>query len=69
MRYRNLRNTLTVSLWQESHSAKEYSGRIKDAVNETFAPKFFGVMYQAKATLDHEGLDDGIICHIVPWYY
>jgi|APSaa5957512535_1039671.scaffolds.fasta_scaffold03954_12 actin-like ATPase involved in cell morphogenesis len=46
------------------YSAKRYSQKIKDAVNDTFAPKFFGLMFQAKATLDNEGLDDGIICHI-----
>ncbi len=46
------------------YSAKKYSQKIKDAVNDTFAPKFFGLMFQAKATLDYEGLTDGIICHI-----
>ena len=46
------------------YNAKDYVQKIKNAVQERFAPKFFGVMFQAKATLDHEGLEDGIVCHI-----
>lgn len=46
------------------YNAKKYSQKIKDAVNDAFAPEFFGLMFQAKATLDYEGLTDGIICHI-----
>lgn len=46
------------------YSAKGQAQKIKDAINDTFAPKFFGLMYQAKATLDNEGMDDGIVCHI-----
>lgn len=46
------------------YSAKSHSQKIKDAVMECFAPKFFGLMFQAKATLDNEGIDNGIVCHI-----
>lgn len=46
------------------YNAKEYTSKIKDAVIKKFAPKFFGLMYQAKATLDNEDMDNGIICHI-----
>jgi actin-like ATPase involved in cell morphogenesis len=45
-------------------SARGQVQKIKQAVEVTFAPKFFGLMYQAKATLDNEGLSDGIVCHI-----
>ena len=46
------------------YSAKLQSQKIKNAVIEKFAPKFFGLMFQAKATLDNEGIENGIICHI-----
>lgn len=46
------------------YSAKEYSQKIKDAVIEKFTPKFFGLMYQEKATLDNEDITHGIVCHI-----
>jgi len=46
------------------YSAKSYTQKIKDAVNDRFAPKFFGLMFQAKATLDNENMDNGIVCHI-----
>jgi actin-like ATPase involved in cell morphogenesis len=46
------------------YNAKERVGKIKEAVIESFGPKFFGVMFQAKATLDHMALQDGIVCHI-----
>ena len=46
------------------YSAKSQSQKIKNAVIEKFAPKFFGLMFQAKATLDNEGIEDGIICHV-----
>lgn len=46
------------------YNAKEYVESIRKAVSERFAPKFFGFMFQAKATLDHEGMDNGIVCHI-----
>ena len=46
------------------YNAKEHSQKIKDSIIEKFAPKFFGLMYQAKATLDNEGMTNGIICHI-----
>ncbi len=46
------------------HSAKNQARKIKDAVNKRFAPKFFGLMFQAKATLENEGISDGIVCHI-----
>ena len=42
------------------HKAKQ----IKSAVMERFKPKFFGMMYQARATLIHEKIKDGIVCHI-----
>jgi len=46
------------------YNAKNQSKKIKDAVIARFAPKFFGLMFQAKATLDNEGIADGIVCHI-----
>ena len=46
------------------YNAEEYSVKIKKKVREEIAPQFFGIMYQAKATLDNEKLKDGIICHI-----
>ena len=46
------------------YNANEHVQKIKNAVNEMFAPKFFGVMFQAKATLDYEKMADGIVCHI-----
>jgi len=46
------------------YSAKSHSQKIKEAVIEKFAPKFFGLMFQAKATLDNENMNDGIVCHI-----
>lgn len=36
------------------YNAKSQSQKIKNAVIEKFAPKFFGLMFQAKATLDNE---------------
>ena len=46
------------------YDAADQKDRITDAVTQRFTPKFFGLMYQAKATLDNEGLDCGIVCHI-----
>ncbi len=46
------------------YDARGHTQKIKDSVNHRFAPKFFGLMYQAKATLDNEGVVDGIVCHI-----
>jgi len=46
------------------YSAKQYISKIKSAVMSTINPKFFGLMYQAKATLDNENMSAGIICHI-----
>ena len=46
------------------YSAKQHATRIKDAVNGRFSPAFFGLMYQARATLDCENMSDGIVCHI-----
>ncbi len=44
--------------------ARHKSKQIKAAVVERFKPKFFGMMYQARATLIHENIQNGIVCHI-----
>jgi len=46
------------------YNAKEHAEKIKKAVTEFIKPKSFNLMFQAQGTLFHEGLSDGIICHI-----
>ncbi len=46
------------------YAARDHSKKIREAVMKALGPKFFGLIYQARATLIHQGLEDGIVCHI-----
>lgn len=46
------------------YAAKEHAEKIKNAVAESISPKSFNLIFQAQGTLLHEGLNNGIICHI-----
>ncbi len=46
------------------YNSRDRVEAIKKAVQAEFAPHRFGVMFQARATLENEGMRDGIVCHI-----
>ncbi len=46
------------------YSARNEAQKIKNEITKALKPKFFGLIYQARATLIHEGVEDGIVCHI-----
>lgn len=46
------------------YNARKHATKIKSMVIDQLKPKSFDLIFQAHGTLIHEGLSDGIVCHI-----